>query len=251
LTRCGPTHGAIPPERTLRQHIFRLRATVPVIDDHPESLLREGQRRRRADPARWAFAPEFNTSVVDTWVPLIVRVPDVALEQVAGREAAPRVRAVPVGRAAAARAPGQAARAGRAPAGPGPQEQEPETRELERAAPVVQVRSAAAVALAVSALLGVLAVPMPAPEGRDWLGQAPSPRGEEPPQGWVGSPVSVQLAAPRQGPASRPSAGSQSAPTKDWGQFAAHCWPVWAPAFPGGGRPWAVCRRAPVKAWVR
>jgi hypothetical protein len=193
---------------------------------------------------------EFNTSVVNTWAPL-VPAPDVALEQVVRREAALRVRAVPVGRAAAARAPGQEAPAGRAPAGPGPQEQEPETWELEPAAPVVQVRSAAAVALAVSALLGVLAVPMPAPEGRDWLGEAPSPHGEEPPQGWVGSPVSVRLAAPRQGPASRPSAGSQSAPTKDWDRFAAHCWPVGAPAFPAGGLPWAVCKRAPVKAWVR
>jgi hypothetical protein len=171
---------------------------------------------------------------MNTWVPL-VPVPDVALEQVARREAAPGVRAVPVGRAAAARAPGQEARAGRAPVGPGPLEQEPEPWELDRAAPVIQVRSAAAVALAVSAVLGVLAVPMPAPEGWDWLGEAPSPRGEEPPQG----------------PASRPSAGSQSVPTKDWDQFAAHCRPVWTPAFPAGGRPWAVCRRAPVKAWVR
>ena len=159
------------------------------------------------------------------------------------------MRAVPVGRAAAVRAPGREARAGRAPAGPGPQE--PEPWELERAAPVLQVRSAAAVALVVSAVLGVFAVPMPAPEGRDLLDEVPSPHGEEPPQGWAGSPATVRLAVPRQGPASRPSTGSQSAPTKGWDLFPAHCWPVEAPAFPAGGRPWAVCRRAPVEAWVR
>jgi hypothetical protein len=182
----------------------------------------------------------------------LVQVPDVALERLAGREqAAPRVRAAPVGRAAVARAPGREVPAGRAPAGPGPQEQEQKPWELERAAPVLQVRSAAAVALAVSAVLGVLAVPRPAPEGLDWLGEVPSPRGEEPPQSRVGSPGTVRLAVPRQGPASRPSAGSQSAPTKGWDQFPAHCWAVGAPAFPAGGRPWAVCRRAPVKAWVR
>ena len=174
-------------------------------------------------------------------VPL-VRVPDVAQEQVAGLEAAPRARAVPVGRAAAerrlapaaevlgGRAPAAEVFGGRAPVGPGPREQEAGSWEPERRARVVAVRSAAAVAVAMSVSLGGLAVPIPAPAERDWSG-APSARGEEPPQGWVGSPVSVRLVAPRRGSASLSSAGSSSAPRRDWGPFPAQCWPVWAPAF--------------------
>ena len=103
-----------------------------------------------------------NTSEVNTWVPL-VRVPDVAQEQVVGQDAAPRARAVPVGRAAAGRAPVEEVLGGRAPVGPGPREQEPGPREPERAAPVVPGRSAAVVALAVSVSLGGFAVPIPAP----------------------------------------------------------------------------------------
>jgi hypothetical protein len=214
--------------------------------------------------AVWSVTPEFNTPIpeLNTWVPLVVRAPGVAPEQVGEQEAAPPVRAVPAERAPveaarlvravpAERAPVEAALGGRAPVGPGPQEQEPGSREAERAVRVVPVRSAAAVALVVSVSLGGLAVPMAAPEGRDWPGEAASPRGEEPPQGWVGSPVSVRLAAPRRGSASQLSAGSPSAPRKDWGPFPAQCWPVWAPAFPAVGRPPAVCRRAPAKAWVR
>ncbi len=161
-----------------------------------------------------------------------MRVPDVAQEQVAGQEAAPRARAVPVGRVAPEprRAPAEQVFGGRAPVGPGPREQEPGSWEPERRARVVAVRSAAAVAVAVSVSLGGLAVPIPAPAERDWSG-APSARGEEPPQGWVGSPVSVRLVAPRRGSASLSSAGSSSAPRRDWGPFPAQCWPVWAPAF--------------------
>ena len=134
---------------------------------------------------------------------------------------------------------------------PGPREQEPGSREPERAARVVPVRSAAAVALAVSVSLGAPAVLIPAPADRDRSGEAPSPRGEEPPRYWVGSPVSVRPAVPRRGSASRPSAGSPSAPMKDRGAVAARCWPVWAQTFPAVGRSPAVCRRGPAKAWVR
>jgi hypothetical protein len=107
-------------------------------------------------------------------VPL-VRVPDVAQEQVAGQDAAPRARAVPVGRAAPEprRAPAEEVLGGRAPVGPEPREQEPGSWELQRRARVVPVRSAAAVALAVSVSLGGLAVPIPAPAELDWSG-APS-----------------------------------------------------------------------------
>jgi hypothetical protein len=156
-----------------------------------------------------------NTSELNTWVPLVrvldvVRVPDVAQERVA----APRVRTVPVGRAAleprrapaeevlGGRAPSEQVLGGQAPVGPGPREREARSWEPERAVRVVPVRSAAAVALAVSVSvsvsLGGLAVPIPAPAELDWSG-APSARGEEPPQGWMGSPVSVRLAAPRRG----------------------------------------------------
>ena len=174
-----------------------------------------------------------NTSELNTWVPL-VRVLDAGQEQVAGHEGAPRVRVVPVGRAAAeprpapaeqvpgGRAPAEQVLGGQAPVGPGPREQEPGSWEPERRARVVAVRSAAAVAVAVSVSLGGLAVPIPAPAERDWSG-APSARGEEPPQGWVGSPVSVRLMAPRRGSASLSSAGSSSAPRRDWGPFPAQC----------------------------
>ena len=192
----------------------------------------------------------------------MVRVPDVAQEQVGGREAAPRARAVPVGRAAAerrlapaaevlgGRAPAAEVFGGRAPVGPGPREHEAGSREPECAARVVPVRSAAAEALAVSVSLGALAVLTPAPADRDRSG-ASSARGEGPPQGWVGSPVSVRLAAPCRGSASQSSAGSPSAPMKDRGAVAAQCWPVWAQTFPAVGRSPAVCRRAPAKGWVR
>ena len=112
----------------------------------------------------------------------LVRVPDAAQEQVAGQEQAPAEKVL----------------GGRAPVGPGPREQEPRSWEPERRARVVPVRSAAAVALAVSVSLGGLAVPNPAPAELDWSG-APSARWAEPPQGWVGSPVSVRLASPLQG----------------------------------------------------
>jgi len=133
-------------------------------------------------------------------VPL-VRVPDVAQEQVAGQDAAPRARAAPVGRAAPEPlpAPAEQVLGGRAPVGPGPREQEPGCWEPERRARVVPVRSAAAEALAVSVSQGAPAVPIPAPADRDRSGEVPGPRGEEPPQGWVGSPVSVRLVAPTAG----------------------------------------------------
>ena len=110
----------------------------------------------------------------------LVRVPDVAQEHVAGQEAAPRARVVPVGRAAPERrlAPAEEVLGGRAPpaevfggpapVGPGPREQEPGSWEPERRARVVAVRSAAAMALAVSVSLGGLAVPIPATAERDW-----------------------------------------------------------------------------------
>jgi hypothetical protein len=200
----------------------------------------------------------------------LVRVPDAAQEQVAGheqvagQEAAPRVSAVPVGRAAAeprpapaeevpgGRAPAEQVLGGRAPVGPGPREQEPGSWEPECPARVVPVRSAAAVALvvSVSVSLGGLAVSIPAPAELDWSG-APSARGEEPPQGWVLSPVSIRLAAPLRGSASQSSAGSSPAPRRGWGPFPAQCWPVCAPAFSAVGRPSAVCRRAQAKAWVQ
>jgi hypothetical protein len=173
-----------------------------------------------------------------------MRAPDVAPEQVAGQDAALLAWAVP-----AEGAPVQEALGGRAPVGPGPQERERGSREPERAAPVVPVRSSAAAALAVSVSLDGLAVPMPASEERDWPVEAAGLRGEEPPQGWLGSPVSVRLAASRRGSERRPSAGSRSAPRTDWGPFPAQCWPVSAPAFPAVGRPPAVCRQAPAKAW--
>ena len=111
--------------------------------------------------------PEFNipTPESNTWVPLVMRAPDVAPEQVLGQLAAPLVPAVP-----AEGAPVEEALGERAPVGRGPQEREPGSREPERAAPVVPVRSTAAVALAVSVSVGLLAVRMPAPEERDWPG---------------------------------------------------------------------------------
>jgi hypothetical protein len=192
----------------------------------------------------------------------LVRVPDVAQEQIAGQEAAPRVRAVPVGRAAlesrpapaeealGGRAPAEQVLGGQAPVGPGPGEQEPGPWEPERAVRVVPVRSAAAVALVVSVSLGGFAVPIQGPAELDWSG-APSAHGEERPQGWMGLPVTVRLAAPRRGSASHSSAGSPSGPRRDWGPFPAQCWPVCVPAFSAAGRPWAVCRREPAKASVR
>jgi len=193
----------------------------------------------------------------------LVRVPDVAQEQVAGQDAAPRVRAVPVGRAApeprpapaeevlGGRAPAEEVLGGRAPVGPGPREHEAGSREPECAARVVPVRSAAAEALAVSVSLGALAVLTPAPADRDRSGEVPGPRGEESPRYWVGSRVPARAAVPPRGSASRPSAGSPLAPMKDRGAVAARCWLVWAQTFPAVGRSPAVCRRAPVTAWVR
>ena len=206
--------------------------------------------RQVGDLSKWVLKTH-NTSELNTWVPL-VRVPDVAQEQVAGQEAAPRARAVPVGRAAPEPrlAPAEEVLGGRAPVGPGPREQEPGSWEPERRARVVPVRSAAAVASAVSVSLGGLAVPIPAPAELDWSG-APSARGEEPPQGWVGSRVPARPAVPPRGSASRPSAGSPLAPRKDRGAVAARCWLVWAQTFHAVGRSPAVCRRAPVTAWVR
>ena len=188
-------------------------------------------------------APEFNIPMpeLNTLAPLVMRAPDVAPEQ----GVAPLARAAP-----AEGAPVEEALGGRAPVGPGPQEWERGSREPERAAPVDPVRSsAAAAALAVSVSLGWHAVPMPVSEERDWPVEAAGPRGEEPPQGWLGSPVSVRLAAPRRGWERQPSA--PSAPRKDSGPFPAQCWPVSAPAFPAVGPPPAVCRRAPAKAWER
>jgi len=192
-------------------------------------------------------------------VPL-VRVLDAGQEQVAGHEGAPRVRVVPVGRAAAeprpapaeqvpgGRAPAEQVLGGQAPVGPGPREQEPGSWKPECAARVVPVRPAAAVALAVLVSLGGRAVPIPAPAELDWSG-APSAREEEPPLGWVESLVSA--AAPRRCSASQTSAGSLSAPRRDRRPFPAQFRPVCAPAFSAVGRPSAVCRRAPAKAWVR
>jgi hypothetical protein len=193
--------------------------------------------------------PGLNTSMgLSTCLPLVAA-PDVAAEQVAGQEAAPREQAVPAERAPVAAVPRGRAPGGGAPVGPGPQEQEPGSRG--RAASAVPVRSTGAVALAVSVPLGGPAVPVPAPEERGCPGEVASPCGEEPSQRRAGSPVSVRPAAPRPGSASRPSAGSPSAPTKDWGPFRAQCWPVWVRAFPAVGQPPAVCRRAPAKPWVR
>ena len=193
-------------------------------------------------------------------VPDVVRMPDVAQEQ----DVAPVVRAVPVGRAAGeprrapaeevlgGRVPAEQVLGGRAPVGPGRREREARSWESERAVRVLPVRSAAAVALAVSASASQsgLAVPNSAPAELDWSG-APSAHGEEPPQGWMGSPESVRPAGPRRGSASRSSAGSSSAPRSDWGPFPAHCQPVRALVSFAVGRPSAVCRRAPAKAWVR
>lgn len=186
-----------------------------------------------------------------------MRVPDVAPEPVAGQEAAPRVRAVPVGRAAAGRAPVEEALGGRAPVGSGlrqqergPWEQEPGSRAPGRPARMVPVRSAAAVDVAASVALGRLAVPIPAPAERDYFA-VPNAGAAEPPQGRVGSPVSVRLAALSRGSASQSSAGWPPAPRTDWGLFPAQCWPVWARTCAGVGRASAVCRRAPAKAWVR
>jgi len=183
----------------------------------------------------------------------LVRVPDAAQEQVAGQDAAPRVRAAPVGRVAAEPlpAPVEQVLGARAPVGPGPREHEPGSREPECAARVVPVRSAAAEALAVSVSQGAPAVLTPAPADRDRSGEVPGPRGEESPRYWVGSRVPARAAVPPRGSASRPSAGSPLAPMKDRGAVAAHCWLVWAQTFPAVGRSPAVCRRAPVTAWVR
>ena len=163
----------------------------------------------------------------------LVRVPDVAQEQVAGQDAAPRVRAAPVERAAAEPlpAPVEQVLGGRAPVGPGPREHEAGSREPECAARVVPVRSAAAEALAVSVSQGAPAVLTPAPADRDRSGEVPGPRGEESPRYWVGSRVPARPAVPPRGSASRPSAGSPLAPRRDRGPFPAQCWPVWAPAF--------------------
>ena len=192
--------------------------------------------------------------------------PDVAQEQLAGQEAAPRVRAVPVGRAGleprpapveellGGRVPAGAA-LGQAPVGPGPRKPEARSCEPEPAVRVAPVRmaplpSAAAVVLAVSVSQGGLAVPIPAPAELDWSG-APSARGEEPPQGWVESQVLVRLAAPRRGSAIHSSVGSLPDPRRDRGPFPVHCGPVWALVFFAVGRPSAVCRRVPAEAWVR
>jgi hypothetical protein len=183
----------------------------------------------------------------------LARVPDVAQEQVAGQDAAPRARAAPVGRAAPEPlpAPVEQVLGGRAPVGPGPREHEAGSREPECAARVVPVRSAAAEALAVSVSQGAPAVLTPAPADRDRSGEVPGPRGEESPRYWVGSRVPARPAVPPRGSASRPSAGSPLAPMKDRGAVAARCWLVWAQTFPAVGRSPAVCRRAPVTAWVR
>jgi hypothetical protein len=140
-------------------------------------------------------------------VPL-VRVPDVAQEQLAGQDAAPRARAAPVGQAAPEPlpAPVEQVLGGRAPVGPGPREQEPGSREPECAARVVPVRSAAAEALAVSVSQGAPEVLTPAPAELDRSG-APGPRGEESPRYWVGSRVPARPAVPPQGSASQSSAG--------------------------------------------
>src|SRR5258708_33001523 len=150
----------------------------------------------------------------NSWVPL-VRVPDVAPEEVGGQEAAPRARAVPVGRAAPEprRAPVEQVLGGRAPVGPGPREQEAGSREPECAARVVPVRSAAAEALAVSVSQGAPAVLTPAPADRDRSGEVPGPRGEEAPRSWVGSRVPARPAGPSRGFASQPSAGAGLAPS--------------------------------------
>src|SRR5258708_26434806 len=169
----------------------------------------------------------------NSWVPL-VRVPDVAPEEVGGQEAAGRVRAAPVGRAAPEPlpAPVEQVLGGRAPVGPGPREHEAGSREPQCAARVVPVRSAAAEALAVSVSLGAPAVLTPAPAERDRSGEVPGPRGEESPRYWVGSRVPARPAAPARGSASRPSAGSPLAPLKDPGAAPAPFWLVWAHTFP-------------------
>jgi hypothetical protein len=189
-----------------------------------------------------------NTTEVHTWV-LLARVQSSAQEQVAelvrvaeqeqvaGQEAAPRVLAAPVGLAAPA-AP--LALAEEVLGGQAPREREPEAWERapqlrerrtgpwvpERPARVIRARSAAAVALAAPVSLCGLAARTWSPAELDWPGEAPSPRGHEPPQGRVQSLVPVRLAAPRRGSANQPSAGSPRAPPKDRGPFPAPCCPV-------------------------
>jgi hypothetical protein len=225
------------------------------------SVHRSGRRVRRM----------INTSELNTWAPL-VRVPRAAQEQAAVQEraavqeqaavqeAAPRVLAVPIGLAAGEPplAPAEQVLGGQALAGPAPRQGAPRPWgrgpgpwEPERHAQVVPAPSPAAVALAAQMLLCGLAAQIPSPAEPDWPGEAPSLRGHESPQGRVESLVPVRLGAPQRGSASQRSAGSPCAPMKDQGPFSAVCWPVQTWAFPAVGRPWAVCRRAPAKAWVR